>query len=429
MSNSDRGVAAPSSNPAHARKLIALVLAPLVLGGLPGCSAPERHALPEALAGDAVPVGLPGVRYWGDTLSPDIEQAARDSAHREIAWCAREGREVATSAHFLALSGGGANGAFGAGLLCGWTAAGDRPEFKLVTGISTGALIAPFAFLGPAHDATLREFFTTLDTDDLLKKRGVLSILFNESAADSAPLAALIARLVDEKLLADVAAEHAKGRLLFITTTHLDADRPVIWDMGRIAESGKPGAIELFRAVMLASASIPGIFPPVMLEVEAGGERYDEMHVDGGACSQVFVYPQALNLKELAEEVGRLRPRTVWVVRNSRIAPEWSTIERRTLKITARSIEQMIRTQGIANLFEIYGECARDGSDFRLAYIPDEFVMKPKQEFDPDYMSALFDLAERAAKAGYAWHETPPGYTAGDALPRAGAPIGARPGA
>ena len=195
---------------------------------------------------------------------------------------------------FLALSGGGDEGAFGAGVLCGWTAHGDRPQFKLVTGISTGALIAPFAFLGSSYDDTLRYLYTGITSKDIFRMKSLLTVLWRDAIADTKPLAKKLDQYVDEAMLAAVAAEHKKGRRLIIGTTQLDAQRLVLWNMGAIASSGDPEAIKLFRKILLTSASIPGAFPPQYIRVEAGGKRYEEMHVDGGTTAEVVLYEAAL---------------------------------------------------------------------------------------------------------------------------------------
>ena len=211
-------------------------------------------------------------------------------ASGEIGWPAAE---PLPRVDFLALSGGSDDGAFGAGLLIGWTAAGTRPEFKLVTGVSTGALIAPFAFLGPSRDAQLREVYTAIGPKDVFSRRDLASLPWDDALSDTRPLYKLISRYADEGMMADIAREYRRGRLLLIGTTNLDVMRPVIWNIGAIAASGKPGALELIRHILLASASVPALFPPVLIEVEQGGPRFQEMHVDGGAVAQLFLYPPA----------------------------------------------------------------------------------------------------------------------------------------
>src|SRR5258706_1024192 len=169
---------------------------------------------------------------------------------------------------YLALSGGGADGAYGAGVLNGWSAAGTRPEFSVVSGVSTGALIAPFAFLGPAYDATLREVYTSGIAESLLNTPSIVHALFGSGLFGNTHLRELVARYVGPDMLGAIAAEHAKGRKLLIVTTNLDTQRTVIWDMGRIATIGSPQALDLFRDVLAASASIPVVFPPMLIEAE-----------------------------------------------------------------------------------------------------------------------------------------------------------------
>jgi predicted patatin/cPLA2 family phospholipase len=314
------------------------------------------------------------------------------------------------SSDYLAISGGGANGAFGAGLLFGWTTADSRPEFRIVTGISTGALIAPFAFLGPRYDARLKKLYTTISTKDILEKRSLFSILTADSAADTKPLRELLEDVIDVKVLEDIVVEHDKGRRLLIGTTNLDANRPVIWNMGIIAKSGAPNALKLVRKILLASASIPGLFPPVYIEVEADSHRYDEIHVDGGTSSQVFLYPASLDMRRMMRQVGLKGKSRIFVIRNSRIEPYWETTKPKIFPILNRSISSLIRTQGIGDLYRIYLSAQRDGMDYNIAFIPSDFKEKPKEEFDPEYMNKLFDLGYQMAKNGYPWEKVPPGF-------------------
>jgi predicted acylesterase/phospholipase RssA len=311
---------------------------------------------------------------------------------------------------FLALSGGGDNGAFGAGLLAGWTAAGNRPEFKLVTGISTGALIAPFAFLGSAYDEKLKVLYTDTSAKDILATRWYLAAVTNDAMADTQPLRALLRKHVDRAFLTAIADEYAKGRELWIATTNLDSRVRYIWNMTRIAASQHPSALDLFHSLMIASAAIPGAFPPVMIDVEVGGRRYQEMHVDGGAMAQVFVYPIGLDFEALAVEHDAQRVRTLYVIRNSRLDPDWAQVERRTLSIAARAIASLIHTQGVGDLYRIFLTAQRDGLDFNLAYIPSTFNQPHTQDFDPEYMRPLYALGYAMAASGYPWEKAPPEY-------------------
>ena len=251
---------------------------------------------------------MPGVRYMAGGDVPELLREAHLSVQREMEYLAKQGHKgPLPPAVFVAISGGGDNGAFTAGLMNAWTATGTRPEFKLVTGISTGALIAPFAFLGPKYDATLKEVYTTISPKDVLAPRGFITGVLSDAMADNSPLLKLTRKSVNEELLKEIAAEYAKGRLLLVATADIDARRAIIWNMGKIASYGGPKALDLFVNVMIASASIPGGFPPMMIDVEVDGKPYQEMHVDGGIMAQVFAYPAVIRIKEEAAALGVTR--------------------------------------------------------------------------------------------------------------------------
>jgi len=393
-----------------------LYVACLLAAGLGGCSLPTRqHAVPQAWSEKAEVVGLPGVRYVVRAEMPEVAQEGIDSVKKEMAYLAAQGQlngNHLPPANFLALSGGGDDGAFGAGLLCGWTVAGTRPEFKLVTGISTGALLAPFAFLGPKYDAQLREVYTRSTPRDILEPRSILAAVFSDALADNAPLGRLVQKHVNEDMLKEIAKEYEKGRLLLMATTNLDARQAVIWNMTKIAASGSPKALELFHKIMLASAAIPGAFPPVMFDVKADGKRYQEMHVDGGTMSQVFIYPSSVRLNELAQSVGVRRERKLYIVRNARLDPDWAHVERSTMTIAGRAVASLIHTQGIGDLYRIYSTAQRDGVDFNLTFIPSTFNHTHAEEFDNGYMRALYDVGYAAGVKGVQWSKTPPGFQA-----------------
>ncbi len=397
-------------------KCLALLVALLLLNA---CATPTRRsAAPVNLQASTEIPGMPGVRYC-PVRSKDLDAMvaeAQASAQKERAYLASQGHEGALPpAVFLAISGGGDDGAFGAGLLNGWTASGTRPEFKLVTGVSTGALIAPFAFLGPAFDPVLREVYTQVAPKDIAVGRGALAAVFDDALADNSPLLQLIKKHVDQKMLESIAAEYAKGRLLLVATTNLDTRLPVIWNLTKIASSKDPKALELFQRLMIASASIPGAFPPAMIDVEAGGTAYQEMHVDGGATSQVFVYPPALNIKKLSEASGVQRERKLYIIRNTRLDPEWASVERKTLTIVQRAISSLIQTQGVGDLYRIYATAQNDGLDYNLAFIPSSFKTPHVEEFGNEYMRSLFAVGYQMAEKGFPWQKTPPGFaTAAD---------------
>ena len=397
------------------RTMKTLLIGLIVLLLAPGCATPPRQpAVPEKLQNQAQVPGLEKVRYRlgnPDDIA-EMQREGIESIRREQAYLAASGHSgPLPPAVFLAISGGGDNGAFGAGLLNGWTVAGDRPAFKLVTGVSTGALTAPFAFAGPAYDATLKEVYTTISAKDILERRSLLAALTGDAMADNHPLWKLIAKYVDQALLDVIAAEYAKGRLLLVGTTDLDARRAIIWNLSKIAASRDPKALELFRTLMVASAAIPGAFPPTMIDVEANGQPYQEMHVDGGATTQVFVYPPSFQVKEGARQFGlQQRERRAYVIRNSRLDPEWAQVERSTMTIAGRAISSLIHTQGIGDLYRIYLTTQRDGVDFNLANIPDSFNTPHNEDFDTEFMRQLYAVGYEMAAKGYPWQKKPPGF-------------------
>jgi len=376
---------------------------------LTGCaSVPERHPLPPEYTLTAIIPGIPEARFWGDEwpkFSLERFEAYTDADFREN-FSGTYGKPH----NYLAISGGGSNGAFGAGLLLGWTATGTRPEFTMVTGVSTGALTAPFAFLGSDYDDELKMVYTTITTKDIVEKRGLIAAALGDSVADTTPLKKLIAKYITADMIDAIAREHRKGRRLFIGTVNLDAGRSVIWNIGTIAVSDHPQKITFIRELLRASAAIPVAFPPVVISVEANGKTYDEMHVDGGTGSQVFVYPAAVDWRRITEKLKVQGKPEVYVIRNSFLDPDYRGIKRNVLPIASRTIDSLIRTQGIGDIYQIYALCKRDGNDFNLAYIPSDFTDEPSEAFDPVYMGKLLERGYQMALEGYPWETAPPGF-------------------
>ena len=375
------------------------------------CSFPERGtAVPAANTTEALPLGIANARFYADGDASLMVQEGQRSFERELAALKAEGKSTTRlpPANYLAMSGGGDNGAFGAGLMKGWTESGTRPEFKMVTGVSTGALIAPFAFLGPDYDAALREVYTTMTPDKVFRVRGLMAALYDDAMADTGPLAEVIASYADQKMFDAIAREYARGRLLLIGTTDLDAQRPVIWNIGALAASGHPQALDLFRKILRASAAIPGAFQPVMMDVEIGGKKYQEMHVDGGAVAQLFLYPPTIDLKA----DGVKRERRAWIVRNGPLSPNYSASDRRTFSIAGRAIETMLVSSGRNDVLRTYFVTQRDGVAYNLAYIGSDFSAPKKGEFDQTYMTALYEYGYQQARENREWHKGPPGLEA-----------------
>ncbi len=389
-----------------ARSAVQLSVLVTLLALVAACAhVPKRSPLPAEHADDAGVLGIPRARMWGDAPPPwEHDWFKRSKAELQERYSGVYGRPHT----YLAISGGGANGAFVAGILTGWTAAGDRPEFTTVTGISAGALVAPFAFLGSEYDEVLKSVSSELKADDVYKRRGVIRALRTDSMATTEPLQALIAKYVDEDVMEKIAAAHRDGRSLNIGTANLDSMRPVIWRIGPIANSGHPGALALIRKILLASASVPAAFPPVLIPVDVDGTTYDELHVDGGAASQVFFYPVGVDYDEVLAKLAVPGRPKVYIIRNSRLDPIYEEVENKLFPIAGRSLESLIRTQGIGDLYRIYLQTCRDGLEFHLASIPSDFTAKSDGEFDRAYMQALFDLAYERSKAGYRWEKMPP---------------------
>jgi hypothetical protein len=370
----------------------------LVAGlALAACAGAPRNPVPEALVATAALPGYPGIRYWGDDAT-SIGQATVDLMASQTAAAGRTGRR-----DFLAISGGGSNGAFGAGLLFGWSAAGNRPEFTIVTGVSTGSLTAPFAFLGQPYDDELRASYTKISGADVYARRGVFGILSSGAAADNTPLRRLVSDYVTDRMVVDIAREYARGRRLLIGTTNLDAERPVVWDIGAIASSGMPDRRQLIEDILVASAAIPGLFPPVRIQVVADGVAYDEMHVDGGTSNQAFMMPSNFDRR-----LGQRVDRRLYVIRNGKVTPEYAAVKPRLPAVAGRSVAVLIKTQGVGDLYRMYVDAREGGIDFNAIWIPPSFTLVESEPFQPAYMSALFDVGYRMGRTGIPWSKTPP---------------------
>ena len=350
--------------------------------------------------------GFPIVRYWADG-KPSEWRPFTDNANLEGV--------IKQTGHFdvLAISGGGYDGAYGAGVINGWTATGTRPSFTIVTGVSAGALIAPLAFLGPDYDKELTEAFTGGLTE-ILGGPGVLALLGTADIRKES-LTNIISRFVNRRLLQAIAAEHAKGRRLLVVTTNLDAQRAVVWDMGAIAASGNPDALQLFIDVLAASASIPGVFAPSMIEAEAkNGHRFREMHVDGGATTQIFILPDAALASSLRVIQTHGAKSHVWALVNNRLTPEFEVVEGGVLPIAARSFSTLIKSDARGTLLATRNYVRGDA--FNLTYIDhkfaEELVARYRSSLTPgfntEYMRAVYEYGYRKALSGRLWEKQVP---------------------
>ena len=369
-------------------------------------------APPEDLYETAAIRDFGDIRDWGDVVPADRDARIDEWVEQIERRVEREGQPPGgLRLDSLVLSGGGSDGPFGAGLLVGWTARGDRPEFTIVTGISAGALIAPFAFLGPDYDETLRRFTVEGSTDTLVTFRILRGILDGVGLIDNSKLRQKLRGLITEDVVRAIAGEWRRGRRLLIGTTNLDAQRPVYWRVGEIAAKGldEPArTADLITRIIVASASIPGAFPPQFFTVSAGGELYTEMHVDGGVTNQLFFLPAD------AEVISRLPARirrmvgsgTVYVIRNTVLTPDYAPVEPGIVQIGSRAISTLIKFGGQSDI-RILEERARSaGYGVKVAAVPDSFDMEADELFDPAYMQALYGLGRRMTEEGDPWETT-----------------------
>lgn len=344
-------------------------------------TSPPREPFTAEEDNAAVIPGIPDARFWADS--------EQDYTHALPTF----------NGAWLALSSGGADGAFGAGLLAGLSAAGKRPDFALISGVSSGALMAPFVFAGAKYDEQLRAAYTTINAGDVFEVGGK-----GESFFDTWPLKALIAKQVTPELLADIAVEHRRGRRLFVITTNLDAERPIGWNMGAIAAAGGEASLKLFRDILLAAGSIPGAFPPVLIDVEANGRRFQEMHADGGMCAQFFIAPESA----LSSTSNYRLPATdLYIIVNTQLASDFQVTERSLVPIVVRGISVIVKTLTRVMIQSAYLAAKRSGIGFNLATVPRTFDMPSRGAFDTEYMKALFNVGFDQGKSGFPFSTEP----------------------
>ncbi len=406
--------------------LNARILAWLGMGALVACagcilSSEERRwpIPPEARTGRLLDASQPQAPY--EPVDPQMINALKDSLRAKT--CPVETvshEEKRPPVNVLAISGGGSYGAFDVGVLNGWSASGARPVFDVVTGVSTGAFIATFAFLGPDYDDFIRDSYINARTKDIYETRTWVSILNSDSIASSRPLKNKIEAVFTPRLLKAVAKEHAQGRRLYVGTTNLDTRRFVVWDMGAIAASDRPDALELYRKIILASGSVPGFFPPVLIEVELDGVRYHEMHVDGGASTSVFV---PMTLAQCDPRTACHRPGScVYVISSGKLYADSGAVKPRFTSIVVDAISSMLYAGARNDIFRIFNTALFCGMDFQLIAVPPDFALKADSlDIDPKELRGLYDLGFQMGKTREGWRQTPPGTEVSEqVLPRTG---------
>lgn len=389
-----------------------------------GCATMRpRNAVPIDFTGKVTISGMPDIRSDIDNSDPIVMQESLISSFKEEAEFDYPTNALGIKIYpVLAVSAGGPNGAYGAGFLKGWSKEGSRPIFKIITGVSSGAIIACYAFLGKDYDDQLEKFFTTTSTKDIMKQNNLFSILFGGSFMSPAPLVKKISDVVDDKFIAKIAEEHRRGRRLFIGSVNLDAQEFVVWDMGALACKGGSDSLNLFRKILLASSAMPMMFPPVYFKVSsASGELYDEMHVDGGSMREVFYIDRLTKNMEGAAKVfgidpSKYRPQ-IYILSTGYMTPIRQQVKDNLVDIGLRSLQTLQAAAYSGDIYRLYAFAKRRGLDFNLAYIPADFNPHPKEFFDTKEMQRLFKRGYDDAINGYKWHKTPPGYAAEDEDP------------
>ena len=324
--------------------------------------------------------------------------------------------------NILALSGGGAFGAFGAGAMVGLTRSGSRPEFAVVTGVSAGALVAPYAFLGPTWDARLRDVYTS-GAGNLRRPRG-LGAVFGSSLYSGRPLQQLVDAHASDEMIQAIAREAGKGRLLLVATTDVATGEQVVWDLGAIARNGGPSARTLFRDVLVASASVPGMFPPVMIRVPEDGAPREQAHVDGGATAPFFVPPAFV---QTAPEARDPTYRTaVYVIIDGPLGEASGATRLTTRAILSRSIHAGLNYLLRTTLELTAATAQRQGAALQYAAVPAAYPHVDAFDFRAATMRPLFSYADECAQAGRLWtafqhtddeSETAPGMTEPQSVP------------
>lgn len=382
-----------------------------------GC-AHLRHAVPENLVGKAVVIGMPDIRYYADKADSFslMRQSLADSFKEE----GKSDYLVSGIKTYpvLLVGGGVSNVAYGIGLLKGWSKEGSRPVFKIVTGYSSGSIIATATFAGEDYEDRIADLFTSISSKDALKPRSVFSVLFGDSLNSLAPLAKKIDNIVDEDLMVRITREHKKGRRLYVGTTDFDAQEFVIWDMGALASKGSLDSLKMFRKIILASCAFPAMVPPVYFQVEAGGRHYDEMHVDGGVVSGLFyIYQLMEDTESIAGFSGidlKGSKTRVYALNLCYMSPHSKQVEDNMVAITSRLIELNGASKMTGDTYRIYAFAKERGWDFNLAYIPEDFEPHQKEMLDKQEMRRLFKRGYDDAAVGYKWHKAPPGLVTED---------------
>lgn len=294
----------------------------------------------------------------------------------------------------LTVSSGGAKGAYGAGLVSGWAEKGDMPEFELMMGVSTGAIITLFTFIGKTEE--LYSFYNDYRSDDLLEKQVIQGLMSGSAIYDNQKFIRLLQHYIDDVVIKRLADEAQKGRVLLIGTTNLDRSLPVTWDLTAIAASNSPFARQLIADVVLASCAIPVAFPPVLMPVvDNNGREYDELHVDGAASLQLLIDVPVKNAN-------------IYAIVNKSLQPTYRPTALEVLAIGNQSLSSALTNAIVGDMYRLYAAAQHNDNAFYATWIPETFTAMPRELFDRHYMQQLFALGHECALLGQVWHRRPP---------------------
>lgn len=381
--------------------LLYLLVLPMVLG----CTSIEDRSASK-ISETLSPLNEQHLRFW------DEDEHASFNIFNEIeVMLSRKGDNE--EIYHLALSGGGVNGAFSAGLLNAWSERGDRPEFDIVTGVSTGAIVAIYAFLGSDYDQELKHYYTDTSIDSLFKKNSFVTTLFKGAFIDTSGFEYQVRSAVDKELVERLAIERANGRILLIGTTNLDNEKLAIWDIGRIAQLSTDKSMALIQDIVIASAAIPGVFPAKTINITINNESYDEIHVDGGVSRQVFLIPRTVRNKLLQTN----RKQNIFVVRNGKLEPEYHPTKNSLLDISSRSISIILRNQVIGDVEYIYHYAKENNMDYKLAHVSNDYEWQDESIYSKEYMIKLYQYGAGRLLTNEVWVNEPPSLSNSYRLP------------
>ncbi|QYJ89751.1 patatin-like phospholipase family protein [Shewanella halotolerans] len=335
-------------------------------------------------------------RVWADETSDFLYDAKDGSTPLKV-----KGDRL----NILALSGGGANGAFGAGIINGLYDSQQLQEYTIITGISAGSLIAPFVFVGGDEIPRLKEVMLGINDKMILGKHNLLNTLIKDAFTNGEQMFEFIEQVYTPEMIEQIALQHKAGRRLFIGTTHFDSEELVVWNLGRIAESHLPNKVHLIHQILAASSSIPGVFPPQFIAVDHDNQRLEELHVDGGLTVQMFFEVVNIDYHKVNQALGLSSAPQVHVIRNGMLKVPYSATEDKGVQLLRRSIASMTIQQAKGDLYRMLYFSEMTGLDLRFAYVDDEFdaPKATKDMFDLEYMKALYQYGYDKVNSDELW--------------------------